>query len=144
MQEYLDFAARNPLLTAAWLGLAGTLVYTTVRARLSPVKAIDNHTATLLINRENATVLDIRSQDEYSKGHLAGAQHLALSQIQTNNFGPVEKHKDAPIIVVCESGMTAGSAARQLYKAGFKQVYTLSGGMAQWRAENLPVTKKRS
>ena len=33
MQEYLDFAARNPLLTAAWLGLAGTLVYTTVRAR---------------------------------------------------------------------------------------------------------------
>ncbi|MGL6051250.1 MAG: rhodanese-like domain-containing protein, partial [Aeromonas salmonicida] len=24
MQEYLDFAARNPLLTAAWFGLAGT------------------------------------------------------------------------------------------------------------------------
>ncbi len=40
MQEYLDFAARNPLLTAAWLGLAGTLVYTTVRARLSPVKTV--------------------------------------------------------------------------------------------------------
>ena len=105
MQEYLDFAARNPLLTAAWLGLAGTLVYTTVRARLSPVKTVNNHTATLLINRENATVVDIRSQEEFAKGHLAGAQHLPLTQIQSNNLGPVEKHKDAPIIVVCESGI---------------------------------------
>ncbi|CAJ1763568.1 rhodanese-like domain-containing protein [Aeromonas veronii] len=143
MQEYLDFAARNPLLTAAWLGLAGTLVYTTVRARLSPVKTVNNHTATQLINRENATVVDIRSQEEYAKGHLAGAQHLPLTQIESNNLGPVEKHKDAPIIVVCESGMTAGGAGRQLSKAGFKQVYVLGGGMAQWRAENLPVTKKR-
>jgi rhodanese-related sulfurtransferase len=39
--------------------------------------------------------------------------------------------------------MTAGGAGRQLSKAGFKQVYVLNGGMAQWRAENLPVTKKR-
>ena len=143
MQEYLDFAARNPLLAAAWFGLAGTLVYTTVRARFSPVKAVNNHGATLLINRENGIVVDIRSQDEFAKGHLAGAHHLPLTQIQANNLGPVEKHKDAPIIVVCESGMTAGGAGRQLSKAGFKQVYVLSGGMAQWRADNLPVTKKR-
>ncbi|MFG0832886.1 MULTISPECIES: rhodanese-like domain-containing protein [Aeromonas] len=143
MQEYLDFVTRNPLLSAAWLGLAGTLVYTTVRATLSPVKTVNNHGATLLINREDAIVIDTRGQDEYAKGHLAGALHLPLSQIQGNNLGTVEKHKDAPIIVVCESGMTAGGAARQLSKAGFKQVYVLGGGMAQWRADNLPVTKKR-
>ncbi|PJG58792.1 rhodanese-like domain-containing protein [Aeromonas cavernicola] len=143
MQEYIDFAARNPLLSAAWFGLAGALIYTTVRARLSPVKSVNNHAATLLINRESAVVLDIRSQEEYAKGHLAGAQHLPFTQIQSNNLGTVEKHKDAPIIVVCESGMTAGGAGRHLSKAGFKQVYTLSGGMAQWRADNLPVTKKR-
>ncbi|MGL5302867.1 MAG: rhodanese-like domain-containing protein, partial [Aeromonas sp.] len=110
MQEYLDFATRNPLLTAAWFGLAGTLVYTSVRARFSPVKTVNNHAATLLINRENAIVIDIRSQDEFAKGHLAGAQHLPLAQIQSNNLGLVEKHKDAPIIVVCDSGMTAGGA----------------------------------
>jgi rhodanese-related sulfurtransferase len=143
MQEYIDFAARNPLLAAAWFGLAGTLVYTTVRARFSPVKAVNNHEATLLINRENATTVDIRSQDEFAKGHLAGAHHLPLTQIQANNFGPVEKHKDNPIIVICDSGMSATGAGRQLSKAGFKRVYALSGGMAQWRVDNLPVTKKR-
>ncbi|MGL5303405.1 MAG: rhodanese-like domain-containing protein, partial [Aeromonas sp.] len=58
-------------------------------------------------------------------------------------LGLVEKHKDAPIIVVCDSGMTAGGAGRLLSKAGFLRVYVLSGGIAQWRAENLPVTKKR-
>ncbi len=96
MQEYLDFAARNPLLTAAWLGLAGTLVYTTVRARLSPVKTVNNHTATLLINRENATVVDIRSQEEFAKGHLAGAQHLPLTQIQSNNLARLKSIKMPP------------------------------------------------
>lgn len=143
MQEYLDFAANNPLLTAAWFGLAGTLIYTTMRARFSPVKAVNNHTATMLINRENAVVVDIRTIDEFGRGHLAGAHNLIMSQIQENNLGQVEKHKDDPIIVVCETGMSANAAARALHKHGFKRVYTLAGGMAQWRTDNLPVTKKR-
>ena len=119
MQEYLDFAARNPLLTAAWFGLAGTLIYTTMRARFSPVKAVNNHAATMLINRENAVVVDIRTIDEFGRGHLAGAHNLIMSQIQENNLGQVEKHKDDPIIVVCETGMSANAAARALHKHGF-------------------------
>ncbi|MGL5949391.1 MAG: rhodanese-like domain-containing protein [Aeromonas sp.] len=143
MQAYLDFAARNPLLAAAWFGLAGTLVYTSVRAAFSPVKALSNQAATLLINRENAQVVDIRSQEEFGKGHIAGATHLAASQILAGQVGALDTHKAQPVIVVCESGMTAGGAARALHKAGFAKVNVLSGGMAQWRADNLPVSKKR-
>lgn len=143
MQEYLDFATRNPLLTAAWFGLAGTLIYTTVRSAFSPIKSVNNHGATMLINRENAVVVDVRTLDEFGRGHLAGAHNIIQSDIDSNNLGQVDKHKEDPIIVVCETGMRAGAAARTLHKHGFKQVYTLAGGMAQWRADNLPVTKKR-
>ena len=55
----------------------------------------------------------------------------------------IDKHKEKPVIVVCETGARADTAATKLVKAGFQQVYLLRGGLTQWRASNLPVTKKR-
>lgn len=143
MQEYLDFIGRNPMLAAAWLGLFVALIYTTIRAALSPIKSVSNNEATLLINRQNGVVLDVRAQDEFDKGHIAGSVHIPVSQIEANNVTQIEKHKDAPTIVVCETGMRAQTAARALSKAGFKQVFVLRGGLTSWRGDNLPVTKKR-
>ncbi|GAA4504172.1 rhodanese-like domain-containing protein [Pseudaeromonas paramecii] len=143
MQEYIDFIVRNPLLAAAWLGLLVALFYTTIKAKFSPVKAVNSQGATLLINRQQAVVVDVRNQDEYAKGHIAGSHHVPVSQIDGNNLTLIEKFKENPIIVVCESGMRAGPAAAKLSKAGFKQVFLLRGGLADWRSENMPLTKKR-
>lgn len=143
MQEYIDFIASNPLLSAAWVGLAGALVVTSIRARFSPIKTIGNQDAIQLINRQNAVLVDVRSQDEFGRGHIVGACNVPVTQIEGNNLTLIEKHKAAPIIVVCESGARAHSAAASLYKAGFVQVYCLKGGLVDWRADNLPVTKKR-
>ncbi len=143
MQEYIDFIASNPLLSAAWVGLAGALVVTSVRARFSPIKNIGNQDAVQLINRQNAVVVDVRGADEFGRGHIAGACNLPVTQIEANNLTLIEKHKDAPIILVCESGARTHGAATKLFKAGFTQVYCLQGGLADWRADNLPVTKKR-
>lgn len=142
MQEYIDFITRNPVLSVAWFGLLGAVIYTSVRALLSPVRQVGNHEATMLINRQQAVVVDVRTQDEFSKGHLIDAINLPVSQIEANSLTLIEKHKDAPTIVVCESGIRAQSAAQALTKAGFKQVFILRGGLASWRAQNLPVTKK--
>lgn len=143
MQEYIDFLVSNPLLSVAWVGLAGALVVTSIRARFSPIKNIGNQDAVQLINRQEAVVVDVRGQDEFSRGHIAGAVNVPVTQIEGNNLTLIEKHKAAPIIVVCESGARAQSAATRLYKAGFAQVFCLKGGLVDWRADNLPVTKKR-
>ncbi len=143
MQEYIDFIGRNPMLAAAWCGLFVALIYSSVRALLSPIKQISNREATLLINRENGIVVDVRTQDEFSKGHIVDAVNILTTQIEANNLSLIEKHKDVPTIVVCESGMRAPAAATALSKAGFTRVYILRGGLASWRGENLPVTKKR-
>lgn len=143
MQEYIDFITRNPVLSVAWVGLLLAVIYTSIRALFSPVRQVGHHEATMLINRQQGVVVDVRTQDEFAKGHLVDAINLPVGQIDTNNLTLIEKHKDAPTIVVCESGQRAQGAAQALVKAGFKQVFILQGGMASWRAENLPVTKKR-
>ena len=143
MQEYIDFIGRNPMLSAAWLGLFVAILYTSIRSLLSPIKVISNREATLLINRENGVVVDVRTVDEFAKGHIVDAVNILTTQIEANNLSQIEKHKDAPTIVVCESGMRAPAAATALSKAGFTRVFVLRGGLASWRGENLPVTKKR-
>lgn len=143
MQEYIDFITRNPVLSVAWVGLLLAVIYTSIRALFSSVRQVGHHEATMLINRQQGVVLDVRTQDEFAKGHLVDAINLPVGQIDSNNLTLIEKHKDAPTIVVCESGQRAQGAAQALVKAGFKQVFILQGGMAGWRAENLPVTKKR-
>ena len=45
------------------------------------------------------------------------------------------------MVVYCESGSLAAAAVRQLNAQGFTKAFTLRGGFAGWRAENLPVAK---
>ena len=143
MQEYIDFAIRHEMLVLAWVGLATAIVATAVKAAFSPVKQIDHQTAVTLINRQDALVVDVRAQDEFARGHITNSHHIPLAQIEQGNTTEIDKHKEKPVIVVCETGARAETAASKLVKAGFKQVYLLRGGLTQWRAGNLPVTKKR-
>ena len=143
MQEYLDFAMRHELLSLAWLGLGSAVIVSFVKSQFSPIKTIEHRTAVELINKQDAAVLDVRTVEEFAKGHIVNSHNLPVAQIEKGNTTEVDKHKEKPVVVVCESGMRAETAAGQLLKAGFTQVFVLKGGLAQWRASNLPVTKKR-
>ena len=91
MQEYIDFIGRNPMLSAAWFGLFVAIIYTSIRSLLSPVKVIGNRETTLLINRESGVVVDVRTPDEFSKGHIVDAVNIPASQITANNLSQIEK-----------------------------------------------------
>jgi rhodanese-related sulfurtransferase len=53
----------------------------------------------------------------------------------------LDKFKDKPVIVVCNLGQAAGTAAKKLKAAGFQQVVRLSGGMTEWKGQNMPIIK---
>jgi rhodanese-related sulfurtransferase len=142
-QEYIDFVMRHEMLGIAWVVLAIAWISTLVKSVFSSVKQIDSRTAVELINKQDALVVDIRTVDEFGRGHIINAHHLPLSQIEQGNTTEIDKHKEKPLIVVCETGTRADPAASKLIKAGFQQVFLLKGGLGQWRAENLPLTKKR-
>lgn len=142
MQEYIDFFSNNLMLSMAWLAIAVILVNSIIKDKLSAVKSVNAQQATLMINKENALFVDVRSSDEYKKGHIVNAKNITLSQIEQGKFTGIENNKQTPIIVVCESGARAAGAANKLYKAGFTQVYNLSAGMDGWVSASLPTTKK--
>lgn len=87
----------------------------------------------------NAPVIDVRTPDEFSSGHLQNAQNIDISggdfkqQIETLD-------KSKPVFVYCLSGGRSASAARVMREAGFKEVYELDGGIMKWRGANLPET----
>ena len=142
MQEYLDFFANNTLLVMAWFGLILAIVVTTVLAKLSKLQIIAAQQAVLLINKQDAVVIDVRSADDFRKGHISGAVNVPASQLKAKDFSQIQKYQQKPLILVCESGMTTASVGRILTKADFTQVYSLRGGMADWRTQNLPVAKR--
>ena len=142
MQEYLDFFANNTLLVVAWFGLVAAIVVTTVLATLSKVKIVPAQEAVLLINKQDAVVIDVRGAEEFRKGHISGAVNVPASVLKANDLSQIQKYQQKPVILVCETGMTTSSVGRILTKAEFSQVYSLRGGMADWRTQNLPVAKR--
>jgi rhodanese-related sulfurtransferase len=142
MNEYIDFFSNNPMLSIAWLAIAAMLVHSFVKDKLAGVKSVTAQQATLMINKQNAIVVYVRSSDEYKKGHIVNAKNLTLSQIEQGHFSGIENHKETPIVLVCDSGSRSATAAAKLAKAGFTQVHNLLAGMSGWREANLPTTKK--
>lgn len=142
MQEYLDFFANNTLLVVAWFGLVAAIVVMTVMAKLSKVQIIPAQQAVLLINKQDAVVVDVRAAEEFRKGRITGAINVPASQLKANDLSLIQKYQQKPLILVCETGMTTSSIGRILTKAGFTRVHTLRGGMADWRTQNLPVAKR--
>ncbi|MCU4677186.1 rhodanese-like domain-containing protein [Catenovulum sp. 2E275] len=141
MQEYIGFFANHPFLTAIWFVLFFAIIYTFVQAKFSAFTRVNTQQLTMLVNKQDATVLDIRGQADYNKGHIAGALNIPTEQVEGGKNAKLEKLKSRPIIVVCTAGMSASKVANQLAQAGFENVNILDGGMNAWSNANLPVAK---
>ncbi len=141
MQQYVEFAGNHPILVVIWIGLLLAIIVSYIQAMFSKLQFVTPTELTLLVNREDALVLDIRSNDDFKRGHITGARNIPLAQL-SGQIGSLENAKDAPIIVVCQAGMSAQGAAKQLSAAGFSRVAVLTGGMGKWAEASLPVVKK--
>ncbi len=88
-----------------------------------------------------APIVDVRTPDEFSKGHLVDALNIDWNGKDFNNqVSTLDKSK--PVFVYCLSGGRSASATKKMRSDGFKEVYELSGGIMKWRAANLPETSK--
>lgn len=143
MQEMMQFASNNLILSIAWVVLLILVVVTTFSSLFSKVKTISRVVATRMINKDDAIVVDIRSRDDYRKGHITGAINVTATDIKNDNFGELSKHKDKPIIVVCASGHSATDSASRLIAAGYANVSILKEGIAGWSGENLPLVRNK-
>jgi rhodanese-related sulfurtransferase len=139
MERLIEYVTHHPYLAASAVFAVVVLFVYESRARSTGVSAISAQDLIRLMN-QGALVLDIRKPDAFAQGHVNGAKQLPSDQILTagDNF---KRYKEKPVVVYDESGSLAAAAVRQLNQQGFTKAFSLRGGFAGWRAEQLPVTK---
>ncbi len=138
-----EFISNHPFLSFGFAGVAIALVANEVAHATRGYKGITPAGLTQLVNRENALVIDVSGIQDYEKGHIPGARHVAMSQFDPEHKD-LAKAKDLPIVVYCRTGQSSSGAAKRLRKAGFSKVHVLEGGLRTWTEAQLPLAKGRS
>jgi rhodanese-related sulfurtransferase len=139
MQQFFQYAGNHYWLVAAAALMAVLVIVHEFRARTAAFGSVSPTEAVRLVNA-GAVLVDIRTREAFEAGHISGARHVPGAAI-ADGAQPLERFKEKAVIAYCDSGMTAGAAARHLGRLGFAKAYNLRGGLAAWRQENLPVVK---
>jgi|LSQX01.3.fsa_nt_gb rhodanese-related sulfurtransferase len=79
-------------------------------------------------NTDGAVLLDVRTTEEYSKGHIPESKNIPLHIISTVEFEV--GNKDTPLFLYCRSGGRSGQAASQLKDMGYTNVKNIGGIMS--------------
>ena len=113
--------ANNPLSVFPRENLQKQLIYKVVSA--SEFKS--------LMTKKGAQLIDVRTTQEYSNGHIADAKNLDFygSSFKTQ-LAKLDKSK--PVLIYCHSGNRSGQAVNIMKTMGFKEVYDLKGGWSNW------------
>jgi thioredoxin 1 len=92
------------------------------------------------IASEDAQLVDVRTPEEYKKGHVKNA--LLIDWKKKEQFGKIASKKldpSRPVYVYCAAGVRSHAAAEFLRKKGFSMVYELDGGIEKWKDEKKPI-----
>ena len=85
---------------------------------------------------EKVQIIDVREDDEWTAGHIAGALHIPLAQLPARL---AELDPTRTPVTVCRAGGRSASA-RALLTATGRNAEDLTGGMHAWVAAGLPVS----
>lgn len=140
MEQLFQFVGNHPLLFFAFGTVGGLLIWSFFGEQLQGIQSVQPQEATLLINHEDAIVLDVREDSEFAQGHIINALHIPLGSL-ADKVKRLEKYRDRPIIVSCASGGRSATAYHRLKKLGFEKVYNLRGGLMAWQGASFPLTK---
>ncbi len=88
-----------------------------------------------------AVLIDIREGDEYAREHILGSYLVPLSGFDAADF---PRGHDKIAVFHCASGNRTAEAAPQILGRGFKEVYQLKGGLAEWKRSGLATHVNRS
>jgi phage shock protein E len=87
---------------------------------------------------ESLLLVDVRTDLEFDQGYIPGAVNINLYsksfEQQVNDYD-----RNRPVYVYCRTGHRSVTAAEKLISMGFREVYSLEGGMMRWQRARKPV-----
>jgi rhodanese-related sulfurtransferase len=139
MERLLEYLNHHPIVAGIAVALVVAVLVYELRNRNQAQAAVVPQEAIQLMN-QGAQVYDLRDAAAFAAGRINGAKHLDPSQ-HANAVETLKRFKDRLLVLYCENGSAAAALTRQLHAGGFTKVFSLRGGVAQWRAEGLPLPK---
>jgi len=116
------------------------------RAELGKEPVVTNLSAvrfkTIIENDKNGVVIDLRTNDEITKGYIKGAVQIDfLAKDAEAQIDKLDKTKT--YYIYCAGGGRSTEAAEMMEKKGFKKVYTLEKGFSEWEQKKFPIEQKK-
>lgn len=135
MQDYIAFAAAHIWLFAALVAVVAALIVSEIVGVSGGARRLNTNQTILAINRDAAQIVDIRTPNDYTSAHIAGAINIPEAQL-TDKLNRLDKQKQ--IILVCAQGQRSLAATSLLRQKGYTELAILEGGMNTWRRDGLP------
>jgi len=90
---------------------------------------------------KDSSVLDLRTPEEFSKGHLQGAINV---DFQSDDFrDQIEKlDPESTYVIHCQSGGRSGRSLEVFRSLGFKRILHMTDGYSGWTRQDYPVVTK--
>ncbi|NDV57242.1 rhodanese-like domain-containing protein [Bacteroides sp. 519] len=92
------------------------------------------------IQKEEVQLLDVRTPDEFSEGHIHGAVNIDVNAEGFEQEAIKQLNKEKPVALYCRSGVRSKKAAGILYEKGYK-VYELDKGFLSWQSAGNEISK---
>src|SRR5881396_3265736 len=104
----------------------------------SEISEIDATQARERIEAGEPVVVDVREQDEWDEGHIAGAVHVPRGHLESR-IERLAPDTGRPVVVYCSAGNRSAFAAKTLAELGYEDVVSLAGGFTDWKRNGFPV-----
>lgn len=90
------------------------------------------------IKKEEILLIDVREDLEFQRGHINGAIHIPLRELE---YRREEIPRDKKVILYCRTGNRSTRAAMILCSYGYKNAVNMSGGIIRWPGDTSDTAK---
>ncbi len=123
------------LITLIALSITGTFIHA---QQIKPINSAEVNA--ILQKDKQLVVLDVRTPEEFSAGHIKGAINIDIKQ--PDALSKIDKlDHNAKYIVHCRTSHRSKIAVDHMVQSGFKNLYQMMDGFNGWSQNNLPSVK---
>jgi len=130
-ERALEFMGNHPFLFGILVVLM--VLFFTIENKRSG-KKISANTLGMMVNSQNAQLIDIRPKKKFTTGYIQGSRNIPFTELKDRmeEIRAIEQ----PVIIICDIGAQAGAAVQMI---GKDNVYRLEGGVNGWKSSGMPL-----
>ncbi len=140
MNQYFEFIQRHWELSILFIGLILVYLFLEFRSKAMGLAEYNPQKTVLMLNHNEAVLIDLREETDFKMGHIANSINIPFSQMN-NHLKTLNKNKNKTLILLTNKTSELLLAKKILVKEGFTQFGYLTGGIAAWEQEQLPIVK---